>query len=104
MKGLVLTLMFALISYSIHSRNCSITVGYDTIRIDGDTLLYYNSIRYDLTEFDKIHWIPIFKSNGTYLYHQADYYLISDNLLKTKLRIRKKDDTYIYIKIMTEHD
>ena len=87
---------------NIHSNEYVIYVDKDSIKIRGDTFLFYNKVYYELVDFNNVHWAHKFKSNGTYLYDQADYYLITEQLLKAKLRIRKRKSKYIYLKFKIE--
>ena len=92
--------LFALCN--IYSNEYVIYVDKDSIKIRGDTSLFYNKVYYELVDFNNVHWAHKFKSNGTYLYDQADYYLITEQLLKAKLRIRKRKSKYIYLKFKIE--
>ena len=87
---------------NIYSKEYVIYVDKDSIKIRGDTSLFYNKVYYELVDFNNVHWAHKFKSNGTYLYDQADYYLITEQLLKAKLRIRKRKSKYIYLKFKIE--
>ena len=87
---------------NIYSNEYVIYVDKDSIKIQGDTSLFYNKVYYELVDFNNVHWAHKFKSNGTYLYDQADYYLITEQLLKAKLRIRKRKSKYIYLKFKIE--
>lgn len=87
---------------NIYSNEYVIYVDKDSFKIRGDTSLFYNKVYYELVDFNNVHWVHKFKSNGTYLYDQADYYLITEQLLKAKLRIRKRKNKYIYLKFRIE--
>lgn len=87
---------------NIYSNEYVIYVDKDSIKVRGDTSLFYNKVYYELVDFNNVHWAHKFKSNGTYLYDQADYYLITEQLLKAKLRIRKRKSKYIYLKFKIE--
>ena len=87
---------------NIYSNEYVIYVDKDSIKVRGDTSLFYNKVYYELEDFNNVHWAHKFKSNGTYLYDQADYYLITEQLLKAKLRIRKRKSKYIYLKFKIE--
>ena len=87
---------------NIYSNEYVIYVDKDSIKIRGDTSLFYDRVYYELVDFNNVHWVHKFKSNGTYLYDQVDYYLITEQLQKAKLRIRKRKSKYIYLKFKIE--
>ena len=66
MKGLVLTLMFALISYSIHSRNCS---------IESSTCVNPCSLRIDFTYSDKDAMFMLYPFGYKYSANNSNYNL-----------------------------